>query len=137
MKYLSLAAFGLATLAAMAFQWLLDGEAPRRPVRTIVLLSGALALLTYVIVAWVLIAPALPIRFFFRLAEWARVPAPIQGAEFLLYRARPLLSSLLLKLICASFLLWVVRRRRGASGGSRSACCRPSCSWTCLRRTPA
>src|SRR5262249_37735444 len=74
----------------------------------------------YVVVAWVLIAPGLPIRGFFRLALWAKVPAPIQGAEFLLYRARPLLTSLLLKLICASFLLWVAasprRERRLALG---------------------
>jgi hypothetical protein len=35
------------------------------------------------------------------------VPSPVQGAEFLLFRARPLLTSLLLKLICTTFLLWV------------------------------
>ena len=111
-KYLSLAAFGLATLGAMALQWLLDEDVPRRPVRAVLLGAGAIALVTYVFVAWVLIAPALPIRFFFRLAEWAKVPAPIQGAEFLLYRARPLLSSLFLKLICTTFLLWVAASAR-------------------------
>ncbi|HEX6463315.1 MAG TPA: YfhO family protein [Vicinamibacterales bacterium] len=119
-KYLSLAAFGLATLSAMAFEWLLDGDVPRRPVRAVLLAAGALALVTYVVVAWVLIAPALPIRGFFRLAVWAKVPAPIQGAEFLLYRARPLLSSLLLKLVSVAFLLWVAasgrRERRLAIG---------------------
>src|SRR5207245_243188 len=56
---------------------------------------------------WVLLAPALPIRAFYQLAVWAKVPAPIQGAEFLLYRARPLLSSMLIKVICSAFLLWV------------------------------
>jgi len=76
------------------------------------MLSGAFALLTYVVVAWVLIAPTLPIRGFYRLAVWAKVPAPIQGAEFLLYRARPLLSSLFLKLLSASFLLWVAASQR-------------------------
>jgi hypothetical protein len=113
-KYLSLAAFGLATLSAMTFEWLLDDEVPRRPLRAVLLASGALALVAYLVVAWVLIAPALPIRAFFRLAVWAKVPMPIQGAEFLLYRARPLLSSLLLKLISVSFLLWAAASgRRG------------------------
>ena len=88
-------------------------------------------------IAWVLIAPELPIRGFFQLAVWAKVPAPIQGAEFLLYRARPLLTSLLLKLLCASFLLWVAasmpaRAAPGAGGvlGLRA-------SSTCWRRTPS
>ncbi|HEX9368813.1 MAG TPA: YfhO family protein, partial [Vicinamibacterales bacterium] len=114
-KYLSLAAFGIAALAATAFQWLLDGDVPRRPARLVLIASCALAALTYVLIAWVLIAPELPIRGFFRLAVWAGVPSPIQGAEFLLYRARPLLTSLLLKLLCGAFLLWLatsVRRER-------------------------
>ncbi|MEO6237409.1 MAG: YfhO family protein [Vicinamibacterales bacterium] len=106
-KYLSLAAFGVAALAAMALQWILDGTAPRRAVRIVLTTACVAALLSYVLIAWVLIAPALPIRGFFNLAVWAKVPAPIQGAEFLLFRARPLLTSLLLKLLCASFLLWV------------------------------
>jgi hypothetical protein len=111
-KYLTFAAFGLATLAAMAFQWILDGDLPQRAVRRTVIAAAVIAGFTYVAVAWVLIAPALPIRGFFHLAVWAGVPAPIQGAEFLLYRARPLLSSLLLKLICLSFLLWVAASAR-------------------------
>ena len=124
-KYLSLAAFGLATLSAMAFEWLLDGDVPRRALRIVLLVAGALALVTYVVVAWVLIAPALPIRGAFELAVWAKVPAPIQGAEFLLYRARPLLSSLLLKLIAVSFLLWVAasqRRERALALAVLSVC---------------
>jgi Bacterial membrane protein YfhO len=111
-KYLSLAGFGLAALAAIAFQWVLDGQVPRRPLRVVLVASATLALAAYVTVAWVLVAPALPIRGFFRLAQWARVPAPIQGAEFLLYRARPLLTSLLLKLVCGSFLLWLAASSR-------------------------
>jgi hypothetical protein len=111
-KYLSLAAFGLATLAAMAFQWLLDGTVPRRALRVVLTTTCVMAALTYGLIAWVLIAPALPIRGFFHLAVWARVPAPIQGAEFLLFRARPLLTSLLLKLLCASFLLWLAASSR-------------------------
>lgn len=111
-KYLSLAAFGIATLAAMAFQWLLDATVPRRALRIVLIASSVLAVLTYGVVAWVLIAPELPIRGFFRLAVWAHVPAPIQGAEFLLFRARPLLTSLLLKLICATFLLWLAASAR-------------------------
>lgn len=119
-KYLSLGSFALATLTAMAYQWILDDQVPKRPVRIVLIAAGTLAVLTYISVAWVLIAPALPIRGFFRLAQWAGVPAPVQGAEFLLYRARPLLTSLLLKLICTSFLLWVAtsarRERRLALG---------------------
>lgn len=111
-KYLSLVAFAIATLAAMAFQWVMDGHAPRRAVRIALTLACGVALLCYLLIAWVLIAPTLPIRGFFELAVWAKVPAPIQGAEFLLFRARPLLSSLLLKLLCASFLLWVAASAR-------------------------
>jgi hypothetical protein len=119
-KYLTFVGFGLATLAAMALQWLLDGDAPRQAVRRVVIAAAVLSALTYLTVAWVLIAPELPIRGFYRLALWARVPSPIQGAEFLLYRARPLFSSLFLKLLCAAFLLWVAgsmrRERRLALG---------------------
>ena len=114
-KYLSFTAFGVAILAAMTFQWILDRDVPTRAVRVVLVGSVVLAGLTYVTIAWVLLAPELPIRGFFQLAVWAKVPAPIQGAEFLLYRARPLLTSLLLKLLCASFLLWVatsLRRER-------------------------
>ena len=111
-KYLTFASFGLATLAAMTFQWILDNDVPRRAVRTVMIGAAVVAALTYVTIAWVLLAPDLPIRGFFQLAVWAKVPAPIQGAEFLLYRARPLLSSLLLKLICTSFLLWVAASAR-------------------------
>jgi membrane protein YfhO/6-pyruvoyl-tetrahydropterin synthase-like protein len=106
-KYLSLAAFGLATLAAMTLQWLIDGQAPRRAVRIVLLAAGLGALVTYVAIAWVLVAPALPARAFFHLALWANVPAPMQGAEYLLIRARPLLTALLLKLIAATFLVGI------------------------------
>jgi hypothetical protein len=114
-KYLSLASFGLATLAAIALQRLLDGDAPRRAVRVVVILAIVGAVIAYVTIAWVLLAPHLPIHAFYRLAVWANVPAPIQGAEFLLFRARPLLSALLLKLIAMTFLLAIaasVRRER-------------------------
>jgi hypothetical protein len=114
-KYLSLASFGLATLAAMALQRLLDGDVPRRAVRVVLIVAVAGAVVAYVAIAWVLIAPHLPIHAFYRLAMWANVPAPIQGAEFLIFRARPLLSALLLKLIAMTFLLAIaasVRRER-------------------------
>jgi hypothetical protein len=111
-KYLSIAAFGFATLAAMSFQWILDGDVPARAVRRVLIGAGVLAAITYIAIAWVLLAPAVPIRGFFELAVWAKVPAPIQGAEFLLYRARPLFTSLLLKLISTSFLLWVAASTR-------------------------
>jgi hypothetical protein len=129
-KYLSLAAFGVSTLAAIAFQWLLDGDVPRRSLRTVLIATGVVAALTYVTIAWVLIAPGLPIRGFFGLAVWAGVPSPVQGAEFLLYRARPLLTSLLLKLLCTGFLLWV------AAASSREAAPQsepPAGRWRSLR----
>jgi hypothetical protein len=111
-KYLSLAAFGLATLVSMALQVLLDGQAPRRAVRTTLIAGGVAAGVIYVAIAWVLFAPQLPIRGFFQLAVWAKVPVPVQGAEFLLFSARPLLASLLLKLIAAAFLLGVAASTR-------------------------
>ena len=111
-KYLSLSAFGIATLAAFAFEWLVDGTAPRRATRAVIAASCVLAVLAYGIVAWVLVAPALPIRGFYQLAVWAHVPKPIQGAEFVLYRARPLLTALMLKLLCGAFLLWVATSMR-------------------------
>jgi hypothetical protein len=114
-KYLSLASFGLATLAAFALQWLLDGDVPRRAVRIVVICAGVGAVLAYVVIAWVLMAPHLPIHAFHRLALWADVPSPIQGAEFLLFRARPLFTALMLKLMAVTFLLAIaasVRRER-------------------------
>lgn len=128
-KYLSLAAFGLSTLAAFAFQWLLDGDVPRRSLRTVLIASGVVAALTYVSIAWVLIAPGLPIRGFFGLAVWANVPSPLQGAEFLLYRARPLLTSLLLKLLCTGFLIWVAASSRESAPPSDP----PAGRWRALR----
>jgi hypothetical protein len=117
-KYLSLASLGVATLASLAVQALLEGEVPRRAVRIVVIGAAAGALVTYVAIAWVLFAPQLPARAFFHLAEWARVPSPVQGAEFLLTRARPLWTSLLLKLIAGTFLLAIAasaRRERRAA----------------------
>jgi hypothetical protein len=114
-KYLSLASFGLATLAAMSLQRLLDADVPRRAVRVVLIVAGAGAAVVYAAIAWVLLAPLLPIHAFYRLAEWANVPAPLQGAEFLLFRARPLLSAFLVKLIAMTFLLAIaasVRRER-------------------------
>jgi Bacterial membrane protein YfhO len=111
-KYLSMAMLGLAVLSAMVMQWLLDGDVPRRAVRVVLIGGAAAALVTYVAIAWLLIAPTLPIRGFFELAIWAKVPAPIQGAEFLVFRARPLLSSMLLKLIAATFLLAIAASGR-------------------------
>jgi hypothetical protein len=111
-KYLSMSAFGIAVLSAFAVEWLIERRMPRRPVMIVVAGAGLLGALTYALVAWVVIAPALPIRGFFELALWAKVPNPIQGAEFVLYRARPLLTSLFLKLACAAFLLWVAASGR-------------------------
>jgi hypothetical protein len=114
-KYLSLGAFAFATLVAMALAWLIHeapDRLPRRAIRWVLIGGGVAAAVAYVAIAWVLIAPAMPVRGFYQLAVWAKVPAPLQGAEFLLFRARPLLSSLFLKLLCATFLLWVATSAR-------------------------
>lgn len=111
-KYLSMAALGLAALSAMTLQWLLDGAVPRRALRAALIAGWIAVVLTYVAIAFVLLAPSLPIRGLFHLAVWAKVPAPIQGAEFLLYRARPLLTSLLLKSIAFVFLLGIAASAR-------------------------
>jgi hypothetical protein len=111
-KYLSMSAFGIAVLAAFAVEWLIERRMPRRALIVTVAAAAVIAALAYGLVAWVVIAPDRPIRGFFHLALWAKVPRPIQGAEFVLYRARPLLTSLFLKLACFSFLLWVAASAR-------------------------
>lgn len=111
-KYLALSAFGMSVLAAYAFEWLLEARVPRRALRVVLAAACVLAVLAYGLVAWVVLAPELPIRGFFHLALWAKVPYAVQGAEFVLYRARPLLTSLFLKLLCGSFLLWVAASGR-------------------------
>jgi hypothetical protein len=111
-KYLSMSGFGVAVLAAFAVHWLIERRMPRRPLLITVIGAAALAALAYGAVAWVVVAPAQPIRWFFDLALWAKVPRPLQGAEFVLYRARPLLTALFLKLACAAFLLWVAASGR-------------------------
>jgi hypothetical protein len=111
-KYLSFVMLGLGVLSAMVMQWFLDGDVPRRAAKIVIIGGAAAAVITYVAIAWLLIAPTLPIRGFFELALWAKVPAPVQGAEFLVFRARPLLSSMLLKLIAATFLLAIAASMR-------------------------
>ena len=117
-KYLSLASFGIAILASFTIQWLIDHDVPRRQFKWVLIGGCALAAATYAFVAWLLIAPALPLQFFFRLALWAHVPFPLQGAEYLIFRARPLLTTLFLKLVCVLFLFWIAasskRERRMA-----------------------
>jgi membrane protein YfhO len=111
-KYLSLAAFGIATLASFTIQWLIDREVPRRPLAITVACAVLAALVTYGLVGWLLVAPHIPVRLFYKLAVYVGVPAPVQGAEYLIFRARPLLTTLFLKLLCGSFLLWVAASAR-------------------------
>jgi hypothetical protein len=40
-----------------------------------------------------MIAPRLPLYLVFETAQHLHVRSPIQGAEFIIYRARPLLST--------------------------------------------
>jgi hypothetical protein len=42
-KYLSLAAFGLAALAAIAFEWMLDGDVPRPSLRRVIVAALGIA----------------------------------------------------------------------------------------------
>ena len=111
-KYLSLASFGIAILASFTVEWLIARNVPRRPLTWVVALACSIGAATYGFIAWLLIAPAIPIHLFYRLAVRSGVPFPVQGAEYLIFRARPLLTTLFLKLLCAAFLLWVAASTR-------------------------
>ncbi len=114
-KYLSLGSFALAALTAYGWQAILDGEIRWRRGVIVAALAAAVGVCAYVVVAWLLIAPAHPARVFYRLAEIAHVPFPIQGAEYLIFRARPLLTTLFLKLMATSLLVVIAistRRER-------------------------
>ena len=111
-KYLSLGSFGLAVLAAFAIQWLIDRDVPRRPLTWVLAGACTLSVVTYAFVAWLLAAPAIPLHFAYRLAIRMHVPFPLQGAEYLIFRARPLLTTLFLKLACSAFLLWIAASQR-------------------------
>jgi hypothetical protein len=111
-KYLSLLAMGTSVLAALALDWMIAGEVPARARRIVLAVAVAGAVIVYAFVAWSLLAPAVPIRLVFELARHVQVPSPIQGAEFLIYRGRPLLSALVLKTLAVVFLLSVATSRR-------------------------
>ena len=111
-KYLSLAAMGTSVLAALAVDWMLKGEVPPRALRVVVAASLAAAAILYGFVAWQMIAPRLPLYLVFEAAQKTHVRSPIQGAEFLIYRARPLLSALVLKIVCGTFLLAIAASHR-------------------------
>jgi hypothetical protein len=111
-KYLSLAAIGLSVLAALAIDWMLHGDVPQRALRIVVVVSASAAAIVYGLVAWQMIAPRLPLYLVFETAQHLHVRSPIQGAEFIIYRARPLRTSLVLKIICGTFLLAIASSRR-------------------------
>ncbi|HTI38403.1 MAG TPA: YfhO family protein [Vicinamibacterales bacterium] len=111
-KYLSLAAMGVSVLAALAIDWMMRGEVPRAALRIAVAAWVLIAAVVYGFVAWQMIAPRLPLYLVFETAQRVHVRSPIQGAEFLIYRARPLLSAMVLKIICGAFLLAVASSRR-------------------------
>jgi hypothetical protein len=111
-KYLSLAAMGLSVLAALTIEWMQRGEVPRRALQVVMVASVLVAALVYGFVAWQMIAPRLPLTLVFETAQRVHVRSPIQGAEFLIYRARPLLSALVLKILCGAFLVAVASTRR-------------------------
>jgi hypothetical protein len=111
-KYMSLGAFGIAVLASFTIQWLIDRDVPRRRLTWVLATASVVAVATYGAVAWLLTAPAIPLRIVYRLAVWLHVPFPLQGAEYLLFRARPLLTTLFVKMGCAAFLLWVAASTR-------------------------
>ncbi|HWT44493.1 MAG TPA: YfhO family protein [Vicinamibacterales bacterium] len=111
-KYLSLAAMGISVLAALTVEWMQRGEVPRRALQIVVVLSVLAGALIYGFVAWQMIAPRLPLYLVFETAQRVHVRSPIQGAEFLIYRARPLLSAVVLKILCGAFLIAVASARR-------------------------
>jgi hypothetical protein len=89
-KYLSLASFGLATLAAVsaADAARRDRAAPRGPHR-VDRRRRRRGWSPYVAIAWVLLAPTMPIHGFYRPGGVGQGARADQGAEFLLFRARP------------------------------------------------
>ena len=87
-------------------------EVPRRPLVWVLTAACVSAAAAYLFIAWLLAAPSIPLRLFYRLALWCRVPFPLQGAEYLIFRARPLVTALFLKLACAAFLFWVAASSR-------------------------
>ena len=111
-KYLSIAAMGTSVLSALAVEWMLKGDVPRRALQTAIAISLTVAVAVYGFVAWQMIAPRLPLYLVFEAAQRAHVRSPIQGAEFLIFRARPLLSALTLKIVCGAFLIAIASSRR-------------------------
>jgi len=117
-KYLSLGSFGLAILASFTIQWLIDRDVPRRPLAWALGIACAAAVVAYACIAWLLTAPSIPLNLTYKLALRTHVPFPLQGAEYLIVRARPLVTALFLKLAASAFLLWIAasgrRERRTA-----------------------
>lgn len=111
-KYLSLAAMGMSTLAALACDWMIKADVPAVPRRVVIGVALVLAALAYGFIGWQMIAPRVPIYLVFKLALLTHVRSPTQGAEFLIFRARPLLTALFLKVVCATFLFAVASSSR-------------------------
>lgn len=111
-KYLSLAAMGISMLTALSVEWMQRGDVPRRALQVVVVGSALVAAIVYGFVAWQMIAPRLPLYLVFETAQRVHVRSPIQAAEFLIFRARPLLSAVVLKLVCGTFLVAIASSRR-------------------------
>ena len=111
-KYLSIVAMGVSTLAALACDWMIHADVPRPSRRIVLVASLVLAALAYGFIAWQMLAPRVPLYLIFKLARFVGVQSPIQAAEFLIFRARPLLTALFLKVLCATFLFAVASSRR-------------------------
>jgi hypothetical protein len=111
-KYLSLAAIGVSTLAAFTCDWMIKGDVPSRSRRIAIGVALTLAAVAYGFIGWQLVAPRLPIYLTYKLAALVHVRSPIQAAEFLIFRARPLLTVLFLKVVCATFLVVIASSKR-------------------------
>jgi hypothetical protein len=111
-KYLALVSWALAVLVAMTWDALRADALDRRRMRGVIIAAGALAAVIYIALATMLVAPRLPASLVYHLGQRLDVPYPLQGAEFLLFRARPLLTGLLLKLLAAGVLLWIAASAR-------------------------
>ncbi|MGH9411591.1 MAG: hypothetical protein ACRD1V_19315, partial [Vicinamibacterales bacterium] len=111
-KYLALAAMGTSTLAAFACDWMIAGDVPQRPRWAAIGIALGLGAVAYGFIAWQMLAPRVPLSLTYRLALAMQVHSPIQAAEFLIYRARPLITALFLKVICGAFLFAIAASAR-------------------------
>ncbi len=127
-KYLVVAAVGVAALAAAAWDAIADErrrlDPPAAFVRgrwIAVMLAGSLAVVGYLAAAAAMYFPELTARAFYEAALLVRMPDPIAGAAFLLRRIPPVATRLVLLSLAAALFLAVAASRRREAGLGRAA----------------